>query len=40
MKVIGDVWGIQNTNVLVNVSAKSDVNLELGDTVAFKLKEK
>ncbi|MDY3345085.1 hypothetical protein PG326_05425 [Riemerella anatipestifer] len=40
VKVIGDVWGIQNTNVLVNVSAKSEVNLELGDTVAFKLKGK
>ncbi|MDY3547728.1 hypothetical protein PG291_03830 [Riemerella anatipestifer] len=40
VKVIGDVWGIQNTNVLVNVSARSEVNLEIGDTVAFKLKEK
>ena len=38
VKVIGDVWGIQNTSVSVNTSVNKEVKLDIGDTVVFKRK--
>lgn len=38
VKVIGDVWGVQNTMVAVNTSANAEIKLEVGDTVVFKRK--
>ena len=38
IKVIGDVWGIQNTSVSVNTSVNKEVKLDIGDTVVFKRK--
>lgn len=38
IKVIGDVWGIQNTMVNVSTSANADIKLEIGDSVVFKRK--
>ena len=39
VKVIGDVWGIQNTSVSVNTSVNKEVKLDIGDTVVFKRKK-
>jgi len=38
VKVIGDVWGVQNTMVSVNTSANAEIKLEIGDNVVFKRK--
>lgn len=38
VKVVGDVWGLQNTFVNVNTSANADIKLEIGDSVIFKRK--
>ena len=38
VKVIGDVWGIQNTSISVNTSVNKEVKLDIGDTVVFKRK--
>ena len=38
VKVIGDVWGIQNAMVAVNTSANAEIKLEVGDSVVFKRK--
>lgn len=36
VKVIGDVWGTQSTNVNVIASANANIQLEIGDAVVFK----
>ncbi|MBB3124880.1 HSP20 family molecular chaperone IbpA [Mesoflavibacter sabulilitoris] len=38
VKVIGDVWGIQKTNVNVTTSANANVELKIGDKIVFKRK--
>lgn len=38
VKIIGDVWGTQNTLVSVSTSANADVKLEVGDSIVFKRK--
>ena len=38
VKVVGDVWGIQNAMVSVNTSANAEIKLEVGDSVVFKRK--
>ncbi len=40
VKVIGDVWGIRNTQVSVNTSANANIQLNIGDSVVFKKKGK
>ena len=40
VKVIGDVWGIQNTNVNVTTNANAKIELSIGDLVVFNKKEK
>jgi len=40
VKIIGDVWGIRNTQVNVNTSANADIKLNIGDSVVFKKKGK
>lgn len=36
VKVVADVWGIQNTNAQVNTVVKEDIQLKVGDLVSFK----
>lgn len=36
VKVIGDVWGIQNTIVNVTTNANAKIELKVGDKVVFK----
>ena len=38
VKVIGDVWGIQNTNVNVTTNANAQIELNIGDKVVFNRK--
>ena len=38
VKVIGDVWGIQNTNVNVSTNANAKIELSVGDKVVFSRK--
>lgn len=38
IKVIGDVWGNQNTMVSVVTSANANIQLEVGDNIVFKRK--
>lgn len=38
VKVIGDVWGIQNTNVNVVTNASAKIELKIGDKVVFSHK--
>ena len=38
VKVIGDVWGIQKTNVNVTTNANAKIELKIGDNVVFKKK--
>tara|TARA_R110000850_G_scaffold277086_1_gene422501 strand:+ start:249700 stop:250197 length:498 start_codon:yes stop_codon:yes gene_type:complete len=38
IKVVGDVWGIQNTNVNVSTSANAKIELNIGDKVVFSKK--
>ena len=38
VKIIGDVWGVQNTMVAINTSASAEIKLEIGDSVVFKRK--
>lgn len=38
VKVIGDVWGIQNTNVNVSTNANAKIELSVGDKVVFNKK--
>lgn len=40
VKVIGDVWGTQNTLINVSTEANSKVTLNVGDSVVFKRKGK
>lgn len=40
VKIIGDVWGVQNTNVNVVSKANLKVELKVGDKVVFKKKSK
>lgn len=40
VKVIGDVWGVQNTSVNVSTEANAKVILNVGDSVVFKRKGK
>ncbi|GEQ86200.1 hypothetical protein ULMS_17080 [Patiriisocius marinistellae] len=40
VKVIGDVWGVQNTNVNVTASAVAEINLQIGDSVVFNRRGK
>lgn len=40
VKVIGDVWGIQNTLVNVTTEAKANVELNVGDGVVFNRNKK
>ena len=35
VKLIGDVWGIQSTQVNIETSAEVEVNLKVGDPVVF-----
>ena len=39
VKVIGDVWGIQQTNVNVTANANAKIELKIGDNVVFKIKK-
>lgn len=36
VKVVADVWGIQNTNAQVNTVVKENIQLKVGDLVSFK----
>ncbi len=36
VKVVGDVWGLQNTNVNVSTNASATIELAVGDGVVFK----
>jgi hypothetical protein len=38
VKVIGDVWGIQKTNVNVTTNANAKIELKVGDKVVFNRK--
>lgn len=38
VKVVGDVWGIQNAMVSITTSANAEIKLEVGDSVVFKRK--
>ena len=38
VKVMGDVWGMRNTQVNVTTTAKADVQLNVGDSIVFKKK--
>ncbi len=38
VKVIGDVWGIQKTNVNIKTNAIAKIDLKIGDKVVFKRK--
>lgn len=38
VKVIGDVWGIQNTNVNVTTNANATIELKIGDKIVFTKK--
>ena len=40
VKVVGDVWGIQNAMVSITTSANAEIKLEVGDSVVFKRKGK
>ena len=40
IKVIGDVWGVRNTQVNVTASANAEIKLNVGDSVIFKKKGK
>lgn len=40
VKVIGDVWGIQNTSINVTAEANAKIVLNVGDAVVFKRKGK
>lgn len=40
VKVMGDVWGIRNTNTSITTIAEAEVRLNIGDDVAFKQKNK
>ena len=40
VKVVGDVWGIQNTLINVSTEANAKVILNVGDSVVFKRKGK
>lgn len=40
VKLVGDVWGVQNTNVQVTTEAKTTNTLNVGDQVVFKKKGK
>ena len=40
VKVIGDVWGTQNTLINVSTEANAKVTLNVGDSVVFKRKGK
>ena len=40
VKIIGDVWGTQNTLINVSTEANAKVILSVGDTVVFKRKGK
>jgi hypothetical protein len=40
VKIIGDVWGIQNTSINVSTEANAKVTLNVGDSVVFKRKGK
>lgn len=40
VKVVGDVWGIQNANTNITTIAEAEIRLEVGDSIAFKLKNK
>lgn len=38
VKVVGDVWGVQNAMVNVTTTANADITLQVGDSVVFKRK--
>ena len=40
VKIIGDVWGTQNTSINVSTEANAKVILNVGDSVVFKRKGK
>ena len=40
VKIIGDVWGTQNTLINVSTEAKTKITLNVGDSVVFKRKGK
>lgn len=40
VKVIGDVWGTQNTTINVTAEANAKIELNVGDSVVFKRKGK
>lgn len=40
VKVIGDVWGVQNTLINVTSEANANITLNVGDSVVFKRKGK
>ena len=40
VKVIGDVWGTQNTLINVSTEANAKITLNVGDSVVFKRKGK
>lgn len=40
VKIIGDVWGIQKTNVNVTTSANAKIELKVGDHIVFTRKGK
>ncbi len=40
VKVVGDVWGVQKTNVTVTTTASSQIELNINDNVVFKRKGK
>jgi len=40
VKIIGDVWGTQNTLINVSTEANAKVTLNVGDSVVFKRKGK
>ena len=40
VKVVGDVWGTQNTLINVSTEANAKITLNVGDSVVFKRKGK
>ena len=40
VKIIGDVWGTQNTSINVSTEANAYITLNVGDSVVFKRKGK
>ena len=40
VKIIGDVWGMQNTLINISTEANAKVTLNVGDSVVFKSKGK